>query len=390
MVQKYNVAFFNYLPLEYGGGTAKYFIDTSLELKKRYPDIDISIITFDENISKTITDLYSIYFLRNIKNDFSKKGGLPLPILKSHGIKYTKVKSMGDLKKILRRQNVIYCKNDILETFILKFLVGYKNLDKVVLGFHTPIKYDDTRLFHSKLHNTLYGSFFYRFLIKDAVKLHVLNNYDLKVLGSIFPSKTIIKIPNPFDFNAFVSYAKKYKYKLDPSSKKFKIVWVGRLNREKGADDLLKIVESVNSDYATKVSWIIAGVGEYYEKLKPLGKTYHNINLLGYVENRFLPSIYQKCDLFLSTSKFETFPYTFLEAQSFGIPVVSYNIHGCNEIIRNNINGFTESSWEKISEKIKLLINNYPFKRSEIKNRIRARFDNKLIYKELHTLLTSF
>jgi N,N'-diacetylbacillosaminyl-diphospho-undecaprenol alpha-1,3-N-acetylgalactosaminyltransferase len=390
MMQKYNLAFFNYLPLEYGGGTAKYFIDTSIALKKLYPKLDISIVTFNENFSGLLINLYSLYFLRNIRNDFPKRGSSPKIDLGRYKIKYIKVKGVGDLKTILGNQNVIYCKNDILETFILKFLVGHRSLSKVILGFHTPIKYDNTILFHSKFHNVIYTSPFYRFLIKDATKLHVLNSYDLKKLKALFPSKIIIKIPNPFDFNTYVSYVKKYKYKLDIPSDKYKIIWVGRLNREKGADDLIKIIKSVNSNYSGKVSWIIVGVGEYHNKFKSLQNTYNNINLLGYVENHYLPSIYKRCDLFLSTSKFESFPYTFLEAQGFGIPVISYNIHGCNEIIKNNKNGFIVDNPDNMSRKIKLLINNNTFKRSDIKNGIRSKLNRNKIYKELHTLLTSF
>lgn len=384
------IAFFNYLPLEYGGGTTKYFIETSIELKKRYPKFDFSIITFNEKISNILLSLYSIYFSRNIRKDFLHKTDKKLINLKTLGIRYIKATGITNLKNILSEQSVVYCKNDILETSILKLLVGYNNLNKVIIGFHTPIKYENTTLFHSKLHNIIYNSFFYRLLIKNATKFHVLNSNDFQILKNIFPTKIIKQIPNPFAFNEYFIKAKINKYKLNLPTNKLKILWVGRLNREKGADDLIEIIKSVNSDQNNSVFWTIVGVGEYHNKFESLVKISNNIKLLGYVENRYLPSIYMRCDIFLSTSKFETFPYTFLEAQSFGLPIISFNIHGCNEIIKNGLNGLLVQSSKEMTEIIRDLSIDNTFNKMKICKYIRHKYNNENIIKHLHTLLTTF
>ena len=166
------IAFFNYLMLEYGGGTARFFIDAALGLKRRYPNLDISIVTLDKRLTGTINRLYSLYFLRNANGELTVTKDNLRNRLKKGGVSYVTAKSFAELSHRLSGFDHVYCKNDILEDFILKFFVGYKNLNQVIFGFHTPIHYERSYNWQSHFHNFLYNSFFYRYLIKDAYKFH--------------------------------------------------------------------------------------------------------------------------------------------------------------------------------------------------------------------------
>src|SRR3990170_6716018 len=68
------IAFFTYSMLEYGGGVAKYFIEVSSGLVKRFKSLDIDIITFDDSTLKIVFILYWIYFLgKQDRNLFIKE-----------------------------------------------------------------------------------------------------------------------------------------------------------------------------------------------------------------------------------------------------------------------------------------------------------------------------
>ena len=64
-------------------------------------------------------------------------------------------------------------------------------------------------------------------------------------------------------------------------------------------------------------------------------------------------------DLYVNLSRIESFGITFVEALAAGIPIISFDTKGANEIIINNYNGFTvkEGEIEKIGEKIQDIYN---------------------------------
>ena len=84
-----------------------------------------------------------------------------------------------------------------------------------------------------------------------------------------------------------------------------------------------------------------------------------------YFPNSKLIKLYKSADLYLNLSRVESFGITFVEALASGLPVISFNTKGANEIIRNNYNGIIIKNYKnksyvnKISEisKDKILLN---------------------------------
>lgn len=388
--QNNSIVFFNYLALEYGGGTAKYFIEVSSQLKKRYPQLEISIVTFDKKIIKKILFLYSLYFMKDVKKQFQTPEQKKTILKKLGSVSYYQASSIRDLKQKLHRYDVVYCKNDFLEIAILRFLVGYNHLKKVIIGFHTPVYYEITNTIQSKIHNMLYGSVVYSLLILKAHKFHVLNAFDERLLKKRFSKKNVIKIHNPFDFKQFEKMTKKKIPKKTSHNIQTKILWVGRLTSEKGIDDLLNIIRHINqTKQAGNIVWTIVGEGEYQDKVMLLAKEYQNVNYVGFIPNDKLANIYQQNDIFITTSKFETFPYMLLEAQTFGLPCLAYNIHGCDEIIENGKSGYLVANLQEFEKKLTKLVHHSPFKKAIIKKNIMKKFDNKKIFDDIYNLFTA-
>ena len=382
------IAFFNYLPLEYGGGTSKYFIDTACELLDRNPGMEISIVTFNESVAKKVLFLYSIYYggKQDTRLDNKEKSQEIQQSLKN--VEYKKAKSLADLRKILGQFDLVYSKNDIFEACLLK-LIGVHRLVPIIFGFHTPISYPSTLSLQSCLHNLLYGSPIYGYLIRKATKFHVLNTADEAILRKQFSSDKVVKIPNPFDFDGFVNKANIYKYKHKWDKGVCNILWVGRLTEQKGVKDLLEVIDVINQSYESKVSWNIVGEGEYRSSLTRYIKKWKNIYYFGYVQNNYLADIYKNNDLFISTSKWESYPYTLLEAQAMGLPVVVYNIPGNRDIVRNKKTGYLVNTKTEFVEKIYQVIHSEKFKKTVISHYVQKDYDTAIIIEKLYSLFSS-
>jgi glycosyltransferase involved in cell wall biosynthesis len=120
-----------------------------------------------------------------------------------------------------------------------------------------------------------------------------------------------------------------------------RIIWVGRISEEKQPVELIKILASV-LETVPNVELFIVGDGEpsevnqlidYAKKLKILD----HITLVGFQLD--VEQFYEQSDVLLFTSKYEGFGMSLLEAQSFGLPIVMYElpylelVNGCNGII---------------------------------------------------------
>lgn len=141
--------------------------------------------------------------------------------------------------------------------------------------------------------------------------------------------------------------------------KKEKIILaVGRLDKQKGFDLLLRTFAQLNTD-----GWklIIAGDGIERENLLALADSLKlkNVEFIGKREDIF--SWYAKSAIFVLTSKREGFPNVLLEAMASGCAVVSFDCpYGPGEIIEHEKNGLLIENQNKelLSISLQRLIDN--------------------------------
>jgi len=376
------------MPLEHGGGTEKYLLETATQLKRLDKNLEISIITPNEKLIKKILFFYSFYFQKNLSSSFLREQ--EKTIQKKLGpVTYQKMESLERLSNELKKFDVIYSTNNLLEVVLLSLFFRNRSRPKIILGFHIPMTYLKTNSIQSLLHNILYNSFIYKNLINQANILHVINNFDEKRLSKLLSYKKIVKIYNPFDFDDYQQMAHHKKYSEKWQNNKINILWVGRLTEQKGIDDLLFLIQKINhTDLKNKIIWNIVGDGELKPKVVEIANQFNNVRYFGYIQQYYLPSIYKNNQLYISTSKWESFPYNLLEAQCFGLPVICYNIHGCNDIIDHEKNGFlVETKQEFLSTLIQVIKHNKK-PSTDIKKYIRSKFNYHLLYEKLHILFT--
>lgn len=388
------IAFFTVFILENGGGLAKYFIETASNLAKM-PSIEADVVTMDDKFTINISKMLHVFYMANpMRMDMRLVYKESISSIKENlgDARYYKVSSIVNLRKKLQEYDLIYSKNEVLEAFILKFLVGYKNLPPVIFGCHTPFYYPQTASLQSKLHNFLYNSFVYKFLTSDAKAFHVLNTFDENNLRKLSPNKKITKIYNPLNFVELTKLSKEFVFNFKWSKKKFNILWAGMLTEGKGISELLWIINYLNNNgYRDKVIFNIAGDGSKIlrENINQTAKKWDNVNYFGSVEYKYMPSIYSNNDLFISTSRWETFSYSILEAQAYGLPAIAFNMPaGPRDIIESNKTGFLVSDENEFVKKIiKILINPSIFKSETIKKVTRDKFSPKKIYRQLQKMM---
>ena len=117
------------------------------------------------------------------------------------------------------------------------------------------------------------------------------------------------------------------------------IVTIGRLTDQKNYIHLLKAWKEI---YNLIPDWKlnIYGEGEHLQLLTDYIKhnSLQNVLLKGVTSN--IQKVYEQSAFFVMSSKYEGLPMVLIEAQSFGLPIVSYNCpYGPSDVISSNENG---------------------------------------------------
>lgn len=139
-----------------------------------------------------------------------------------------------------------------------------------------------------------------------------------------------------------------------------RLISVGRLSKEKGYEDLIKVY---NMFYNTKKDYFLDIIGDGIEKenIKTLINEYkleNNIKLHGFQNKDYINNILEKSSIYLMCSYTESFGLVLIEAMSYGIPCIAFSsAEGANDIIENGYNGYLVNNRDKkeMTEKIILL-----------------------------------
>lgn len=140
------------------------------------------------------------------------------------------------------------------------------------------------------------------------------------------------------------------------------IISIGRLEKLKGYDQLLDVWSRICFKYP-EWSLQIIGEGEEYFNLQKIinQKKIKNAKLIG--KRSDVDEFYKKASIYVSTSEQEGLPMTMIEAQSFGIPIISFDYEtGPKDIISQDQDGFIIKQGndrnEQMAKKISTLIEN--------------------------------
>ena len=162
------------------------------------------------------------------------------------------------------------------------------------------------------------------------------------------PKSKAIYLPNGVDTNFF------RPTKIKPKHKRIQVLSVGRLEKQKNFENLIKAMSKVNADLT------IVGSGSLKSHLMQIAKQQKvNLKIIDKVENTKMPKIYNQADIFVLPSYLEGSPKVLMEAMACGLPVVATDNEGNKDIINNGENGLlVNESIEGLSSGIKTILEN--------------------------------
>ncbi|MBC7485833.1 MAG: glycosyltransferase [Cytophagaceae bacterium] len=187
--------------------------------------------------------------------------------------------------------------------------------------------------------------------------------YDMAVQSPVLAGKKIVRIPHGIDLSVFKPMNKeamKEKYGIPRDAKTIAFI-AQKLkgNFFKGGSDLYDILKHLNEQTTFPIHLLLMG-----EDSMPELNDFKNliIHPMGYVkEEEKMVEILNATDVFVYPTRADNFPLVLLEAIACGLPVVTYDVGGCSDIVKANISGYLirYSEPAEMSQKVSyLLLNN--------------------------------
>ena len=294
---------------------AKYFQD---ELK-----YEIEILTLSDHINLNIKDELSV--ARINRN---------LPII------YRWIKTIFTIYKLGKNKDLIFVNGLGTEVTIANFFIKKKVVRKIVGDpvweraynkLKTSKSFDDFQeenngisiAFQKKIRN---------FSIKNSdiiiTPSHHLKNF---ILNLGFKNK-IQNISN--GVNIPVEGTKIFQHD------QINITTVSRLVTHKNINKIIEAVSDLNNPL---INLNIVGEGPELDKLKTISLNSNNKNNIifhGKLKREDINHVFLNSDIYIQASNYEGLPHSFLEAMSFGIPVLSTPVGECKEILENEDIGY--------------------------------------------------
>ena len=265
-----------------------------------------------------------------------------------------------DLAKFLSKQKMkvfisSICKKNIKKNNILNLPIESIKKNSHRYKFDAIISSNDSCIFNyfpnSKkflwMHNKLQieksirkKQFFSIFRNKPIVIF--VSKYLKDATSKIYPFKKRYVIPN-FLPSDFISNANTYK--RNP-------IFVWSVQREKGLNDTIDMWINNICTKSKRARFYILGINKLKQKYTTKFLKSKNIFFLGRVSKKKLKKIYEKSTAMICLGYDETFCLNALEANSCGLPVLTFGKSALNELILNNYNGFIVNNFKDLSIKI--------------------------------------
>ena len=150
-------------------------------------------------------------------------------------------------------------------------------------------------------------------------------------IKEVYPdySQKLVTVYNGYDFESILEKSiEKIAIEIAPQS----ICTIGRIEENKGSDRVVEVIKLLHQQ-GKKYHHYFIGAGDMEEELKKQVKEYQledYVHFLGYQKNPY--QYLSKMQVLLSMSKQEGFPGVYVEALSLGVPFVSTEVGGAEEL----------------------------------------------------------
>ncbi|AMO21161.1 glycosyltransferase [Flavobacterium columnare] len=221
------------------------------------------------------------------------------------------------------------------------------------------IKFKTIGVFHGLgfpvIKNTLKRLIFKRvefFCFNRLDQIGLINDFDYQLVKKYYPEKTFKY--KSFGVGCDLDKFDKQKFSLDNiaqikadlniSNSSFLIMYTGRFVYFKGFDLVVKAMKYIEEELGEDTIKLVLVGGKddaHVTGLTPKEEAYlqstENIINIGFTSE--VEKYLAIADLFVFPSSKEGMPVCIMEATAMGVPVITLDSRGCNDVIKNNFNG---------------------------------------------------
>lgn len=305
---------------------------------------------------------------------FSRKGFLVTPLSETVAVYPT-----NSVSKLLYLTDAVKIADALYQKQIYDLVVTQDPFFTGLVGAHMKRKYGSRLLVH--FHGDFLDNPFWRaesLLNRMALKFvkSIINQADAirvvsrgiaeKLHAYGIASEKIRVIPTPVSVGKFArtggEAGKDFRGKRGIGSAKV-LLHVGRNDPSKDYPTLYRTLREVVSRYQKPVCFVQCGAGlsreEVMKKIQPPAGRLQVVGL-GLLTHAELISAYQAADVYVSSSRHESFGKVLVEANAAGLPVVATATTGSQDIIDPGVNGYLAPVGDaaKLAERIVHLLEN--------------------------------
>ncbi|MDD2871379.1 MAG: glycosyltransferase family 4 protein [Candidatus Gracilibacteria bacterium] len=299
---------------------------------------------------------------------------------------------------------VVFFKNFKLVSFF-KIAYQIRNCDYIIIG-NSPMQFVGvfSKIFFASKAKLIWWHHHYPWyysqnanvfvLLKRLLEKIFIKKIDSVIVNSKYLQSSIkdiyeidSKILYPVLDNQFLSYNNENKNtNFNPNT----LFTYGRWGEGKNIDLIFNVYDNLKNKSRDLVL-IVGGEGEKLNYYKDKYKNEKSIKFLGMVDKTQIIENLEKSSLFLFPSKIDSFGLVILESMSIGVPVVSFNIAGAKEIIKNGISGYLVDSDDEFIEKTYKVLNNSELRQNLSIEAVKTAktFSEDTFYKNLSDIFNS-
>lgn len=204
-------------------------------------------------------------------------------------------------------------------------IIAAKCLRKKTVYTRTTFPYEDGRRFLS----IIIDNFIFSNILKHSDVTIVLSKQMKSAMSRKFSRLKVIP--------SFITKSYHNNIPRNPYS----VLYVGRLDKYKGVDVLIKSIFYVKSKIPD-IKLHIVGSGEcfnYFNNLISLYNLEENVIFEGHLNDSELANMYSQSDIFVFPSFKEGLPMALIEAMSAGLPIIASDIEPCIELLEMGKHG---------------------------------------------------
>lgn len=152
------------------------------------------------------------------------------------------------------------------------------------------------------------------------------------------------------------------------------VLYFGRYSEEKGVDTLLKVCDSLPD-----IPFVFAGDGPLKEKIS----LHDNVKDVGFLRGEKLKTVISNSKFVVFPSQwYENCPFSVMEAQHYGVPVIASRIGGVPELVQDGKTGvlFEAGNENELCDKIRKLWENKQIREKYAENCKNVKYDSSEEY----------